>query len=59
MEADFNGVLTAVSTVGFPIAACAGLFYLYDKTIKELTITLARIDTTIQTMIDKLNEMEK
>ena len=26
-----------ISTVGFPIAACVGMFYLYNKTITSLT----------------------
>ena len=30
---DAQEVITAVSSVGFPIVACIGLFYLYDRTI--------------------------
>lgn len=47
-----------VSTVGFPIAACAGLFYLYDKTIKDLTITLAKIDATLDGIAKRLDSTE-
>lgn len=54
---DFNVVLTAISSVGFPIAACAGLFYLYDKTIKELTNSLNKIDNTNQMILDLVKEM--
>lgn len=32
-----NDVLTAVSTVGFPIVACIGIGYLYNRTITEVT----------------------
>ena len=47
-----------VSTVGFPIAACAGLFYLYDKTIKDLTITLAKIDATLDGIAKRLDSID-
>lgn len=47
-----NEIVTAISTVGFPIAACIGLFYLYDKTIKELTVVLNKIDNTNQMILD-------
>ena len=49
---EFNDILTAISTVGFPIVACGGLFYLYDKTIKELTIVLNKIDNTNQMILE-------
>lgn len=41
-------VVQLISTVGFPIVACVGLFYLYDKTIKDLTNTLNKIDGTLE-----------
>lgn len=47
-----------VSTVGFPIAACAGLFYLYDKTIKDLTVTLAKIDSTLDGIAKRLDVLQ-
>lgn len=53
----FEGIITAISTVGFPIAACGGLFYLYDKTIKELTNSLNKIDSTNQMILDLVKEM--
>ena len=48
-----------VSSVGFPIAACAGLFYLYDKTIKDLTIALAKIDATLDGIAKRLDSNEE
>lgn len=54
---DFNAILTAISTVGFPIAACGGLFYLYDKTIKDLTTILNKIDNTNQMILELVKEM--
>lgn len=40
-------IVQIISTVGFPIAACCGLFYLYDKTIKDLTNTLNKLEIAI------------
>lgn len=53
---EFNEIMTAISTIGFPIVACCGLFYLYDKTIKDLTIVLNKIDQTNQMILDMIND---
>lgn len=53
---DADTIVSIIGSVGFPIAACCGLFYLYDKTIKDLTITLTKIDATldgIKCMLEK------
>lgn len=53
---DANTIVSIIGSVGFPIVACCGLFYLYDKTIKDLTITLTKIDATldgIKRMLEK------
>lgn len=53
---DANTIVSIIGSVGFPIVACCGLFYLYDKTIKDLTITLTKIDSTldgIKSMLEK------
>ena len=42
-----NEIVQAISTVGFPIVACGVMFYFYDRTIKDRTITLTKIDTTL------------
>ena len=36
-----------IGSVGFPIVAATAMFYLYDKTIKELTATITKIDSTL------------
>lgn len=54
-----NEIVTLISTVGFPIVACIGLFYLYDKTIKDLTITLAKIDSTLDGIAKRLDSIEE
>lgn len=40
-------VMTAISTVGFPIVACCVLFYLYDKTLREVIVALKELCTTM------------
>ena len=52
---DANAIIAAIGSVGFPIVACVGLFYLYDKTIKSLTITLTKIDGTLDRIVKKLD----
>ena len=56
---DFENVITAITTVGFPIVACGGLFYLYDKTIKDLTTVLNKIDNTNQMILELVKKTEK
>lgn len=35
-------IMTMISNVGFPIAACCGLMYFINTTIKELRTTIER-----------------
>lgn len=51
-------IMSAISTVGFPIAACVGLFYLYDRTIKDLTVTLSKIDATLEGIVTTIDELK-
>ena len=39
--------VNAVGSVGFPIVACCGLFYLYDKTIKDIVNALDNVNQTL------------
>ena len=52
---DASAVIQAIGSVGFPIVACCPMFYLYDKTITNLTSTLERIDKTLDKVLDKLD----
>lgn len=52
-------IVQLISSMGFPIVACIGLFYLYDKTIKDLTITLAKIDSTLDGIAKRLDSIEE
>lgn len=48
-------IMSSVGSVGFPIVACVGMFYLYDKTIKDLTATINKIDATLATLVTRIN----
>lgn len=52
--AEFD-ILSAIGSVGFPIVAACGIFYLYDKTIKEITQTLIKVNSTLEVIAHKLD----
>lgn len=56
---DFNSIMQAVSTVGFPIVCCGVLFYQNNKlteTINELKVTLVENTTILKTITSHLKE---
>ena len=52
-------IVQAISSVGFPIVACIAMFYFYDRTIKDLTITLTKIDATLDGIAKRLDKIEE
>lgn len=56
---DPSMIMQAIGSVGFPIVAACAMFYLYDKTIKELTETLTRIDTTMQVILKQIERSDE
>lgn len=38
---DYNTIVTLVGSLGFPIAACIGLFWMINSTMKEFKETIA------------------
>ena len=55
---DINTIMQAIGSIGFPIVACIGLFYLYNETITKLVNTLTKMDTTLDRICDEL-KLEK
>lgn len=51
-------IMNAVATVGFPIAACCALFYLYDKTMNSVIITLKELTDVMKEMKQDLEHRE-
>lgn len=56
---DVQLIITAIGSVGFPIVACIGLFNLYDRTIKDLTTTLTKVNSTLDGIKDTLDRLEE
>lgn len=56
---DYNAVIQAIGSVGFPIVASIGMFYLYNKTITELTSTLTRMDKTLELLREEVMKRAK
>lgn len=56
---DYNAVIQAIGSVGFPIVASIGMFYLYNKTVTELTSTLTRIDKTLELLREEVMKRAK
>lgn len=61
---DLNGILTAISTVGFPIVMCAALFWKMDKQDKDhkeeqekLTAAIQNNTVVMQQVVDKLSNL--
>ena len=50
----YDQIVTAIGSVGFPIVAACGIFYLYDKTIKEITQTLIKVNNTLEHISQQL-----
>lgn len=51
---DMDAILTAISTVGFPIVACAVMW----KQNSELQNTLSNISTAMSLLTDRLAQVE-
>jgi hypothetical protein len=49
-------LMQAISTVGFPIVACCVLFYLYDKTLREVVSTLQEVTQTLHSVAETLKD---
>lgn len=50
-------VINAIGSVGFPIVACVGLFYLYDRTIKDIVNALDNVNTTLNNVNNTLDKI--
>lgn len=56
---DVNDVVTLIGSLGFPIVACVGMFYLYNRTLKDFTSTLNNIASEIKELREELKELIK
>ena len=56
---DVNTIITAVGSVGFPIVACCGLFYLYNETITKITNTLDLLNKSVELLAEELKRKDE
>lgn len=56
---DVNDIVTLIGSLGFPIVACVGMFYLYNRTLKDFTSTLNDIAGEIKELREELKELIK
>lgn len=59
---DYNAIMQAISTVGFPIVCCGVLFYQNDKlrqTIDSLKDTIAENTIYLKSLTRKENDNER
>lgn len=56
---DVNDIVTLIGSLGFPIVACVGMFYLYNRTLKDFTSTLNDIAREIKELREELKELIK
>lgn len=56
---DVNDIVTLIGSLGFPIVACVGMFYLYNRTLKDYTSTLNDIVSEIKELREELKELIK
>lgn len=56
---DVNDIVALIGSLGFPIVACVGMFYLYNRTLKDFTSTLDDVASEIKELREELKELIK
>ena len=56
---DVNTGAQLIAQVGFPIAACVAIFFLYNRTLKDFTETLAEMKVTLQEVSEFVRTLDK
>lgn len=51
---DYNSVVQAIGSVGFPIVACIGLFWMINTTMKEFTASIDKLNESILKLTSKI-----
>lgn len=58
---NYQDLVQAISTVGFPIVCCCALFWMINTTMKELKDVIASLTQSITLMNDRMghgNELQ-
>ena len=56
---DVSAWVSVIGSVGFPIVACCGLFYLYNETITKITNTLDLLNKSVEMLAEELKREDK
>lgn len=56
---DVSAWVAAIGSVGFPIVACCGLFYLYNETITKITNTLDLLNKSVEMLAEELKRKDE
>ena len=48
-------ILSAIGSVGFPIVACGALFWMLNKTMRELTAAVNNNTAAINILTERMN----
>jgi hypothetical protein len=51
---EYNELVQAISTVGFPIVCCCGLFWMINTTMKELKEAITGLTQTVSLLNAKM-----
>lgn len=55
---DYTEIINSIGSVGFPIVACVGIFYLYNTTIKEIVNALSNVTLVLSDVKNTLNKID-
>lgn len=56
---DYNAITQLIGSVGFPIVACVGLFWMVNTTVKEFTTTIGNLNESIIKLTAKIDWGDK
>ena len=51
---EYNDFVQAISTVGFPIVCCCGLFWMINTTMKELKDAIIVLTQTVSLLNERM-----
>lgn len=55
---DIQAIMTAISTVGFPIVACCGLFWFANKLVDKITSVISENTRVISETTAMITELK-
>lgn len=56
---EYNELVQAISTVGFPIVCCCGLFWMINTTMKELKEAIVGLTQTVSLINARMEQTDE